>query len=157
MPALLPMVMVLFFAGLIAQTGLLSQSVAGAGAAGALESAAAQRAAAAEVYAAACVEAALEQGDVVSSSITVTLPAGVIAPDDAGCMTTSASSGLNVFAYVPSVPGAAGRIRANTLGDMSWYAVRASGTAINLSTGTSYTVSSSIPSGELLDWVVINP
>ncbi len=157
MPALLPMVVLLFFCGLIAQTAFWSQTVTGAGAVGALESAAVARAASAEVYASACVEAASELGNTVSSAITVTLPVGVVAPTNAGCMTTTASSGLNVFAYVPSVPGAAGKIRLDTSGDLSWYAVRSTGSAVNLSTGTTYSVSSSIPSGDLLDWVVINP
>lgn len=157
MAALLPLVVVLFFSGLIGQTAFWSQTVEGAGAAGAMENAAVQRAAAAEAYASACVESAIEEGDVVSSSIAVTLPAGLIAPTNAGCMTTTASGGLNVYAYVPSVPGAAAKIRANTAGDLSWYSVRSAGTAVNLATGTSYSVSSSIPSGYLLDWVVINP
>jgi hypothetical protein len=154
---LAPITAAFFFAGLISQMTVWAESVGGGGWSGAVQSAAAQRALAAEVFAAACVEAAQEDSGAVSSSITVTLPTGVILPTNAVCMTTEASSGRNVYAYVPSVPGAAAQIVSNTQSDLSWYAVRTAGTATSLVTGSTASVSSSIPKAYLLNWVLVDP
>lgn len=154
--AIYPFFVVCFLLGLVAEMTQQSDAVLGAGFAGAMENRAQQRAKAAEVYAAACVEAALAAAGTVSTGLTVTayLPAGVKAPTSAGCMTTSASSGRNVYAYVPSLAGVPGQIRKDTEQDLSWYRVSSSGIGINLVTGSSAALSTSIPTGTVVKWIV---
>ncbi|WP_429500847.1 hypothetical protein ACQUFY_26375 (plasmid) [Robbsia andropogonis] len=156
--AIYPVFVICFILGLIAQMTQQADAVPGAGIPGAMENRAQQRAKAAEVYAAACVEAAFAVAGEVSSAISVTayLPAGTKAPSNSGCLTTSASSGRNVYAYVPTVAGVAGLIRKDTDEDLSWYRVSTSGIGINLVTGSSAAISTSIPTGTVVKWVVAN-
>lgn len=156
--AVLPMIVALFFAGVAMQAGQLAGSVNGSGDVGLMENRAVARAQQAEVFGSACVDAATASPGLVSANITVSLPSGVTVPNGAICMASAAAGGgRNVYAYLPTAPGAAGRIVSDTQTNVAWLRVSAPGQAVNLVTGAVSTVPASIPQGSLLDWVQVNP
>jgi len=156
--AILPLIAVLFFVGIEAQTGQLALSVAGAGVQGRMGNLAAIYAQEAEVFATACQNAAFATPGLISSSITVTLPAGVLVPSGAVCMTTSAGGGTrNVFAYTPAVPGEAGQVVSDTQYSAAWYQVRTAGQAVNVVSSLTSAVPATIPTRSLLSWLQVNP
>ncbi|CAN7313065.1 hypothetical protein LJR034_001520 [Caballeronia sp. LjRoot34] len=155
---ILPLVAVLFFAGLAAQAAGFAQAVPGAGVAGRMQSAAIVSGHRAEVFAGACVEAALEAPGVIAATLPVPLPAGVIAPAGAGCITTAgATGGRNVYAVVPAVPGAAGQVMSDTQGSAAWLRVEEAGLAFDLVTGLAVDVPASLTPGALLAWTLVEP
>lgn len=156
--AILPLVAVLFFIGVEAQTGQLAVAVAGAGVQGRMGNMAMIYAQEAEVFDTACQSAALAAPGVISSSIAVTLPTGVLVPNGAVCMTTSAGGGTrNVLAYTPAVPGEAGQVIADTQYSATWYQVQTVGQAVNVTSGLASAVPQTIPARSLLSWLQVNP
>lgn len=151
--AILPFAAIMLLFGLGMQASQLADGVPGAGLAGQMETRSVVSSQQAAMFGAACQNAAIAQPGVVSPSIPVTLPAGVLLPTAAICMTTPNGSGRNVYAYLPAAPGAAGRLLADSLGSGNWFAVRTAGLAVNLSAGTSLPVPATIPVGSLLNWI----
>jgi hypothetical protein len=151
---LLPIAMVLFYVGLSSQAGQLTGSLPGAGQAGRMDVVSVVRAQQAETFGASCIEQASATAGLISANIAPVLPSGVVVPTKAVCMTTAATAGArNIFAFVPSVPGAAGAVAADTNMNDSWFQVQTLGTAINLVSGQASTVPTSIPAGSLLQWI----
>jgi hypothetical protein len=150
--AILPFAAIMLLFGLGIQATQLADSVPGAGLAGQMETRSLVSSQQAAMFGTACVNAAIAQTGVISPSIAVTLPAGVLLPASAVCMTTPNGSGRNVYAYLPAAPGAAGRLIADSLGSGNWFAVRTTGVAVNLSAGNSMPVPATIPVGSLLNW-----
>lgn len=155
---ILPLVAVLFFVGLAAQAAGIAQAVPGAGVAGRMQTAATVSAHRAEVFAGACVEAALEAPGVIAATVPVVLPAGVIAPAGAECITTAgATGGRNVYAEVPAAPGAAGQVLNDTQGSAAWLRVQEAGRAVDLVTGLAADVPAIFTPGALLAWTQVAP
>ncbi|MBB6592752.1 hypothetical protein LBW62_08165 [Ralstonia solanacearum] len=150
--AILPFAAIMLLFGLGMQASQLADSVPGAGLAGQMETRSLVSSQQAAMFGTACLNAAIAQPGAVSPSIAVTLPAGVLLPLAAVCMTMSNGSGRNVYAYLPAAPGAAGRLLADSLGSGNWFAVRAAGVAVNLSVGNTMPVPATIPVGSLLNW-----
>lgn len=77
MGSILPVLLAVVFAGLIAQGMQLAQALPGGSSqSGQSQNAAAAAAVQAELYGAACISAALASSGTISSSISVTMPAG---------------------------------------------------------------------------------
>jgi len=151
---LLPIAMVLFYLGLASQAGQLAGSVPGAGQAGRLDAISVVRAQQAEVFGAACIDQASAIPGLISAGISPVLPSGVAVPTNAVCMTTSAPAGArNVYAFLPSAPGAAGAVAVDSDLNGSWYRVQTLGIAVNLASGQASAVPTSIPAGSLLQWI----
>lgn len=151
---ILPFVVVLFMFGLTAQESQLVQASPGAGSAGRMDVLAQLSAAQVEAFGTACINAATATPGVVSDSITVTLPAGVLPPTGAICMTTAnTGGGRNVYGYMPVPPGTAGRVLHDTQGSAIWFQVLTTGKATSLVTGEVSAVPDSIPAQSLLAWV----
>jgi hypothetical protein len=151
---ILPFVVVFFFMGLSAQAWQLSQSVQGAGIAGQMDTRATVTAQQAEMFASACISNAIASSGLISTSIVVTLPIGVNLPNNALCMTTPASGGgRNVYGYMLVAPGAIGQIQADSSEGVTWYRVSSAGVASNLATGEIVAVPSTIPIGNVVEWI----
>jgi hypothetical protein len=151
---LLPIIAVLFFMGLTAQTTQVQAVAPGAGMSGHMQSAGEVRGQLAAVFAAACVDAAYAAPGVVTNSLPVTLPLGVVAPVGSGCITTAGpTGGRNVYAYVPRVPGALSQIAGDSGASATWYQVLVAGQATSFATGQQSAVPQIIPAGSLLEWV----
>lgn len=158
----MPLAVLLFLFGLSAQLSQQAQAVPGAGVAGLADHVAGAAAQAAQRYAAACVTSAVASPGLISNSLTVNTSivggATVATPAGAGCMTTSAGGATrNVLAYMSAPPGSAARVLRESGASASWYRVTASGQAVNLLTGATWGVPSSIQVGALVDWVQVTP
>jgi hypothetical protein len=130
-----------------------ANSVQGAGIVGAMTSAAQVAAQQAEMWGTACALSAAEDVGAISAAIPVSLPAGVNAPSNAGCITTAAASdGRNVYAYVPAPKGTAGKVFSGTNMSYTWYRVKAAGEAVSLADGTILAVPTAIPVGDLVEY-----
>jgi hypothetical protein len=150
---LAPLVVAVFGLGLSMVNWQVAQQAPGAGTVGYMEARATAAAQQAEVFVVACLAAATSSPGLISSNLTVALPAGVTPPPGDACMTTTAGAGRNVYASMTAVPGAAGQILQDSLGDAQWFRVQSTGVAANLMTGRSAAVPASIPVGSLLTWV----
>lgn len=151
---ILPIVAVLFYFGIAMQGWQISQAVPGAGPAGRADTLAQVSAQQAEMFGAACANTAIAATGVVASSMIVVLPPGATLPTGAVCMTTpGVGEGRNVYGYLPAVAGAAGRLLADTQNNAVWYRAQSAGIAINLSTGQTAAVPTSIPVGALVEWI----
>lgn len=156
--AILPLIVLLFFIGIEAQTGQLALAVSGAGLAGRMSNMAAVDAQQAEVFDTACESAALASPGLISASIVVVPPPGVLIPAGAVCMTNSAGGGVrNVYSYTPAVPGEAGQLSADTQQSAVWYQVKTQGQAVSVDTGLASAVPATIPAHSLLSWMQVNP
>ncbi|SOY77611.1 conserved hypothetical protein; putative exported protein [Cupriavidus taiwanensis] len=154
---ILPLATVLFCMGIVAQSRQLSQAVPGAGVPGRMESVAAVTAQQAQAYGAACVSTAGATPGLVGASVAPMLPAGMAAPAGAGCMAVAnPAGGRDVYGFVRVAPGAGAVLLNSTDGSVAWFRVRSQGTAVNLATGTAYSVPASIPVGTLVHWVQLN-
>lgn len=154
---LLPMVVVVFFLGVMTQLVQLSGAVPGAGVAGRAESLAQVTAQQAEAFGVVCLNKALATPGAISASIAVTMPAGVLVPRNAVCTTTAGPAGSrNVLAYMPGAAGAPGRIVADTASNSTWFSVQATG-AVSLNTGLPSPLPAAIPVGYLLNWSQVTP
>ncbi|MGN6232412.1 MAG: hypothetical protein ACTHNZ_14785 [Trinickia sp.] len=153
----LPIMVVLFFIGLGMQMDQLAQAVTGAGRPGQMMNVATVTSQRMQTYAAACLDAATAS-PVISQNIAVILPAGAVAPQGASCMTTPGPSGArNVYAYAASKPGEAAQLMNDTYGSLAWYRVPAAGQAVMIATGQAAVVPATIPAGDMLEWVQVNP
>ncbi|SAL05231.1 hypothetical protein AWB78_07374 [Caballeronia calidae] len=151
---ILPLVAVLFWFGLTMQASQLANAVPGAGPAGRMESLAAVSAQQAEMFGSACASTALASPGVVTTGMTVILPTGVALPGGAVCMTISyIGNGRNVYGYLPVSPGAIGIVLSDTQDNAVWYRVQSAGVAVNLATGETASIPSTIPVGDLVDWI----
>lgn len=112
----------------------------------------------AQTFASACDSAAVTASGTISNSLTITMPSGAVVPTKAVCATVAnPGGGRVVYAYMPAVPGATAQIMANTGYDASWYRVNTSGTAMSLAAAPSLTIPTTIPTGSLLESVIVNP
>lgn len=148
-----PFMAVIFCLGMTWQSMQSSQNLGGSGTVGRMASLASVTASEAESFAAACMSSAAGIPGLITSTLTVTMPTGVLAPAHANCMTEANGSGRFVYAYMPSAPGAAGQVMTDTGLDASWYIVAAAGQATNLATGQTATIPSTIPTGSILAWL----
>lgn len=154
----LPIMVVLFFIGLGMQMDQLAQAVDGSGRVGRMTNTATVAAQRMQTYAASCLDAATASPGLISPSLTVLLPSGVLAPQGATCMTTAAGAGTRyVYSYAVSLPGEAAQLMTDTHWSSVWYLVQAQGQAVNLFTSTVSAVPAAIPVGTVLDWVQITP
>ena len=151
--ALLPLAAVMLLFGLGIQAFQLADSVPGAGPAGQMETRSVVSSQQAAMFGTACVSTALAQRGAISPNMTVTLPAGVLLPAGAVCMTTANGSGRNVYGYLPAAPGAAGKLLADAQGGNNWFVIRAAGVAVSLAGGNTMSVPTTIPVSSLLNWV----
>ncbi|QBY56344.1 hypothetical protein [Cupriavidus oxalaticus] len=154
---ILPIATVLFSLGIVAQSWQLSQAAPGAGIPGRMENVATVTAQQAQAYGAACVSTADSTPGLVGASLIPALPSGMVAPTGAGCMAVAnPGGGRDVYGYVRVSSGAGAALLGSTQGSLAWFRVRSQGTAINISTGTAYSVPSTIPVGALVHWVQLN-
>ncbi|WP_224081681.1 hypothetical protein [Cupriavidus laharis] len=154
---MLPIAAVLFCAGIMAQGWQLAQAMPGAGLPGRMESVATVTAQQAQAYGAACVTTAGATPGLVGASVVPLLPSGMTVPAGAGCMAVAKpGGGRDVYGYVPVSSGASAALLGSTGGSLGWFRVRSQGTAVNISTGTAYSVPASIPIGALVHWVQLN-
>lgn len=150
----LPFMVVMFWLGLAAIAFQQSQAVTGAGVVGRMDSLAQISAHQAEMFGAACASTAIAQTGVVTASMVVILPPGVVLPAGAMCMTTAgAGNGRNVYGYLPVSAGAVARVMSDTQDNAVWYRVQRAGAAISLVTGETMVVPAGIPAGNLVDWI----
>lgn len=155
---LLPIMVVLFFVGLGMQMDQLAQAVTGAGRPGQMANVATVTSQRMQTYAAACLDAATASPGMISQNVTVSLPAGALAPQGALCMTTPGPAGArNVYAYAASKPGEATQLMNDTYGSLAWYQVPAAGQAVMIATGQTAAIPAMIPAGDMLEWVRVNP
>lgn len=153
----LPIFVVLFFAGLTMQGAQLVAAGPGAGIAGHMETTAMVRGQVAAVFAAACLDAAYASPGSISNNLSVSLPDGVLPPIGSGCITTSNSSGgRNVYAYLSGASGAIGQMASDGGAGATWYRVVSVGQATNVVTGLQSVIPQIIPAGSLLQWVQIS-
>ncbi|MDT8840232.1 hypothetical protein ParKJ_22675 [Paraburkholderia fungorum] len=159
MGSILPVILAVVFAGLIAQGMQLTQALPGGSSqSGQSQNAAAAAAVQAELFGAACISAALASSGTISSSISVTMPAGVPAPAQALCQTVADPvAGRDVYSYTPGVPGEATSIESDTEGNASWFRSVAKGQAASLSGGQTLQIPATIPVGVMLEVVQVNP
>ncbi|MFP3637926.1 hypothetical protein [Paraburkholderia sp. SIMBA_054] len=156
--ALLPLAVVLFFAGLTMEAMQFASAAPGSGQLARQDSLAAVAALQAEAFSTACLNAALATPGSVSSNIAVALPVGVTAPANAECMTTAGPAGSRyVYSYVPSVPGEAGQIASDTAMSELWLRGLGQGNAASLATGQMTTVPATIPAGTVVQQVLVTP
>ncbi|CAB3730612.1 hypothetical protein LMG22037_05549 [Paraburkholderia phenoliruptrix] len=158
MGSILPVLLAVVFAGLIAQGMQLAQALPGGSSqSGQSQNAAAAAAVQAELFGAACINAALAS-PAISSSISVTMPAGVPVPAQALCETVADPvAGRDVYSYTPGVPGEATSIESDTEGNASWFRSIASGQAASLSSEEILQIPATIPVGVMLEVVQVNP
>jgi len=154
---LLPIVMLMAFAGLIAQAAQWANTVPGAGLTGQLAQRAMERATQAEVFAATCLTAAQQQPGMVADPMTVTLPAGMSPIVGSRCTTVRDGAARLIYAGVPSVPGAAATLEQMLKGSALWYRVSNAGQAVAIVSGQTIGVPASFASGTLLYQVRIEP
>ncbi len=151
---ILPLMAVFFWIGMSMQGWQLAQAVPGAGPAGRMETLAQVSAQQAEMFGAACISSAISNPGVISSAITVTLPAGVTQPAGAVCMTTAGpGNGRNVYGYMPVASGAIGHVLTDSQRNAMWHRVQSAGLAVNLATGQTTPVPATLPVGVLLAWI----
>lgn len=151
--AILPMVAFLFYFGLQMLGFQSANSVAGAGPIGQMQNRQVISAQQAEMLGEACYASASAQPGVVSSTVQMTLPAGVNAPANGGCMTTSTGTGgRNIFGYIQVAPGAVGQVQGDSKENLIWYRVTQQGSAISLVSGEAVAVPNQIPVGALVDY-----
>lgn len=151
---LLPIFVAVFWIGMSAQSFGLSQSASGAGVPGQMKSAALVRGQQAAAYGQACVSAALALPGVISANLPVVMPAGVVMPTGAFCMTTPQGAGRNIYAVLPlGTPGMAAQTYGLTQYNAAWWRVLQAGVGTNMSTGGAQSFPASIPSPSLVDWV----
>ncbi|MGF6440608.1 hypothetical protein [Paraburkholderia youngii] len=154
-----PLAVAMFCIGLTMQFTQTAQSVPGSAAwpmhQDAIATITAQQS---EVFASACLTAALTARGVVSQQMTVVMPAGTLAPASAVCATTAApGGGRYVYAYSAMPSGMSANILKDTYSNPSWYRVSVAGQAANLVTGLVSAVPATIPVGDIVQWLQVNP
>ncbi|TPQ29973.1 hypothetical protein [Cupriavidus pinatubonensis] len=153
----LPIAAVLFCAGIMAQGWQLAQAMPGAGVPGRMESVATVTAQQAQAYGAACVTTAGAMPGLVGAGVAPVLPSGMVAPAGAGCMAVAKpGGGRDVYGYVQVSSGAGAALLRSTQGSLAWFWIRSQGTAVNIATGSTYSVPATIPVGALVHWVQLN-
>ncbi|MBN3761073.1 hypothetical protein [Burkholderia sp. Ac-20365] len=156
--AIFPIVVVMFFAGITMQLMQSANGVVGASVAEHIQNKAIVSALEAEAFSTSCLNAALSSPGMVSANITVVLPNGVPTPPNAVCMSTSApGGGRNVYSYLPAVPGEFGRIGADSGMSELWLRGLGQGQAASIASGQSVTVPTNIPTGTVIQQVLVNP
>lgn len=151
--AILPIVAFLFYSGLQIMGWQTANSVPGAGSVGQMQSKRVISAQQAEMWGEACYNSASAQAGVVSSTVQVTLPAGVNAPGSAGCITTATGTGgRNIYGYIVAAPGAVGKVQGDSNENLIWYRVTQQGSAISLVSGEAVAVPNQIAVGDLVDY-----
>ncbi|PRH40434.1 hypothetical protein C6T65_21120 [Burkholderia vietnamiensis] len=157
--ALFPLVILMVFAGLIAQAGELAMSTLGAGPVGLAETNADVAADRAVSYADACVRTAIANPGLTGESIVAQLPLGVIAPHGAACKIDAAPDGGRVvYAWAPVVPGAIEKIRAVTDAGETWFVIStAPGVASGIVGGATHTVPAAVPFRSVLYQAEVRP
>lgn len=154
---LLPIVMLMAFAGLTSQATQWANTVPGAGITGQLAQRAMERATQAEVFAGACLTAAQQQPGMVADPMAVTLPAGISPIVGSRCTTVRDGTGRLIYAGVPNVPGAAATLEEMLKGSALWYRVSNAGQAVAIVSGQTISVPASFVLGTLLYQVRIEP
>jgi hypothetical protein len=147
---LLPIVMLMVFAGLIAQTAQWANTVPGAGLTGQLAQRAMERATQAEIFAHACLTAAQQQPGLVADPMTVTLPVGMTEIVGSRCSTVRNGTARLIYAGVPSEPGAPAELERMLNGSAFWYRVLSPGQAVAVVSGQTITVPASFVPGTLM-------
>lgn len=156
--AWVPMAIMLFFAGLIAQAFDSAQAVPGAGTAGQLQAVARVRAQQIAAFSSACSQAATASPGLVSTNITVALPNGVAIPPSATCMTTPApGGGRYVYGWMPANGGAAAQAFALTQNNRAWWRVTATGTGTSMTDGQTLAFPPSITAPAIVSFTQVNP
>ncbi|WP_321959252.1 hypothetical protein [Burkholderia cenocepacia] len=157
--ALFPLVVLMFFGGLIAQSQGLALSVVGAGSVGFAETRANVTAERVIAFADACMETAVTNPGLTGDAIAARLPIGAVAPAGAACKIDAvAGGGRVVYASAPLVPGAVSRIRELSEGSDTWFAIsNATGVATSITSGDPHPIPTSLPSGNLLFQAQIRP
>ncbi|CAE6956636.1 hypothetical protein [Paraburkholderia domus] len=151
--AILPMVAFLFYFGLQMMGLQAANSVPGAGPVGQMQNRQVISAQQAEMWGEACYASASAQPGVVSSAVQVTLPTGVNAPSNEGCVTTPiGTGGRNIYGYMQVAPGAVGQVQGDSNENLIWYRVTRQGAAISLVSGEAVPVPNQIPVGDLVDY-----
>lgn len=156
---ILPMAVALFCIGLTMQFTQTAQAVPGSTSwpshVDAIATITAQQS---ELFASACLTAALTSPGLVSQQMTVVMPAGTLAPASAVCATATApGGGRYVYAYSPMPSGMGANVLSDTYNNPSWYRVSTAGQAANLVTGLVSAVPTSIPVGDIVQWLQVNP
>ncbi|HFT8010331.1 TPA: hypothetical protein ACU9T0_005991 [Burkholderia cenocepacia] len=154
---LLPIVMLMAFAGLIAQAAQWANTVPGAGLTGQLAQRAMERATQAEVFAHACLTAAQQQPGMIADPMMVTLPVGMTPIVGSRCATVRNGTARLIYAGVPSVPGAPATLEQMLKGSAFWYRVSSAGQAVAIVSGQAISVPATFASGTLLYQVRIEP
>lgn len=159
MAAILPVIMVLIFLGLMAQDSQLAAAVPGSATqASQLGGEAAAAAVQAELFGAVCLNAALIASGEISSSIDVTMPVGVPVPAQSVCETVAdPGGGRDVLSYTPLVSGEVSEIETATQGNASWFKSTVDGEATGLFTGAVLQIPNAIPVGVLIQAQLLNP
>lgn len=147
---LLPFVVLMVFAGLIAQAGQWANTVPGAGITGQLAQRAMNRATQAEAFAHACLTAAQQQPGLVADQLTVTLPEGMTPIVGSRCTTVHDGAARLIYAGVPSLPGAPSTLEQMLNGSAFWYRVVSAGQAVAIVSGQVISVPAPFAAGTLL-------
>lgn len=159
MAAILPVIMVMIFIGLMAQDSQLAAAVPGSATqASQLGGAAAAAAVQAELFGAACLNAALIAPGEISSNIDVTMPVGVPVPAQSLCETVAdPAGGRDVLSYTPFFGGEIDEIATATQSNASWFKSTADGEATALFTGATLQIPTTIPVDVLIQAQLLNP
>ena len=156
--AWVPMALMIFFAGLIAQAFDTAQAVPGAGAAGQMQAVARVRAQQIAVFSSACSQAATASQGLVSPNIAVALPNGVAIAPGNSCMTTSApGGGRYVYAWMPANGGTSAQVYAITQSDRAWWRVTATGIGTNMTDAQTLAFPASITAPAIVRFTQVNP
>lgn len=149
-----PLAVFFFFFGMTMMQAEQANSKQGAGLVGVMDQRATVTAQQAEAFAYGCYTSASSQPGLISSSVNVTMPAGVNVPSGANCVTTANASYRNVFGYMPVAPGAVRVILADAHDSTTWFKVTQQGSATNLETGEAAAVPAQIPVGDIVNYVI---
>jgi hypothetical protein len=159
MAAILPVIMVVIFLGLMAHDSQLALAVPGSATqATQLGGTAAAAAVQAELFGSGCLNAALIAPGEISSGIDVTMPVGVPVPAQSVCETVAdPEGGRDVLSYTPLVSGEVSEIETATQSNASWFKTTAVGQATGLFTGAILQIPTTIPVGVLIQAQLLNP
>lgn len=151
--AILPMVAFLFYFGIQMMVSQSANAVSGAGLVGQMHNQELVGAQQAEMWGESCYNSASAQPGLVSATVQVTLPIGVIVPANAGCITTAiGAGGRNIYGFMKLSPGAMGRVLNDSNHNYIWYRVTQQGAAISLVSGQTVSVPAQVPVGDIVDY-----
>jgi hypothetical protein len=159
MAAIIPVIMVVIFLGLMAQDSQLAAAVPGSATLSSeLGGTAAAAAVQAELFGSGCLNAALLAPGEIASSVVVSMPVGVPVPPQAVCETVEdPDGGRDVLSYTPLVSGEVSEIETTTESNASWFKTTGVGQATGLFTGALLQIPATVPVGVLVQAQLLNP